>query len=68
VSSILRASCWVDLHSQAQLEIVIRDTAREPDWNAITMRATFTDRNQLLELAEKLRLVGAAMPINKEAP
>lgn len=62
MSSILRASCWVDLHSQAQLEIVIRDTALTPTWKAITMRATFTSREQLLELAEKLYQVGQAMP------
>lgn len=56
MTTILRTSCWVDLHRRAQLEIVIEDGERRP-----TLRATFEDREQLMELSEKLRLVGEAM-------
>jgi len=56
MTTILRASCWVDLHGRAQLEVVIQEGDSRP-----TMRATFTTAEQLLELAEKLRLVGEAM-------
>ena len=56
MTTILRTSCWVDLYRRAQLEIVIADGDRRP-----TLRATFTDREQIMELAEKLRLVGEAM-------
>jgi hypothetical protein len=56
MTTILRTSCWVDLHQKARLEIVIEDGERRP-----TVRVTFTDREQLMELSEKLRLVGESM-------
>jgi hypothetical protein len=53
---ILRTTTYVDFHGQAQLLIVVLEGEHRT-----TLRATFTERGQVAELAEKLRLVAEVM-------
>ncbi len=56
-SRILRVSCFVDFYGQAQLSVVeLLDDGRTRE-----VRHEFADAHQVLDAAEKLRLVGNDM-------
>lgn len=57
IARILRVTCFVDLYSRAQLSIVeLLD-----DGHVREVRHEFDDAHQVLDAAEKMRLVGNDM-------
>jgi phosphoribosylaminoimidazole-succinocarboxamide synthase len=64
VKRILRTSCWIDFHTQPQLEVVVRDAGA----GTHCVRLTFDNGEQITELIEKLRHLADAMLREKILP